>query len=227
MAAQKLSFTRLDQGKPLLNRGTLYQYRLVVVCVKGNVSVKETMSLILKEAIGPEGPSPTLVLGPTAPEDLSTDWTGRVGWITFVDGTSMSHPSSDVEIISPDNLLEINLFIEKASQRDGAQIILGDFLDNIIKSIGSPESFYSFFCQLASRVRLRKRTAILVIKEDIHEKPMVEMVKRFADIVLEFRDQDNEGALTVEMRTLNFADNIYTRWLPFPQALRPLCTNYT
>ncbi len=227
MAARKLSFTRLDQGKPLLNRGTLDQYRLVVVCVRGNVSVKETMSLILKEAIGPEGPSPTLVLGPTAPEDVSTDWTGKVGWITFVDGTSMSHPSNDVEIISPDNLLEINLFIEKASQGEETQIILGDFLDNIIKSIGSPESFYSFFCQLASRVRLRKRTAILVIKEDIHEKPMVEMVKRFADIVLEFRDQDNEGALTVEMRTLNFADNIYTRWLPFPQALRPLCTNYT
>src|SRR5216683_3035705 len=196
MAARKLSFTRLDQGKPLLNRGTLDQYRLVVVCVRGNVSVKETMSLILKEAIGPDGPS-------------------------------LAHPSTDVEIISPDNLLEINLFIEKASQGEGAQVILGDFLDNIMMSIGSPENFYSFFCQLASRVRLRKRTAILVIKEDIHEKPMVEMVKRFADIVLEFRDQDNEGALTVEMRTLNFADNIYTRWLPFPQSLRPLCTNYT
>ncbi|OLD14015.1 MAG: hypothetical protein AUI93_00055 [Crenarchaeota archaeon 13_1_40CM_3_52_10] len=227
VAARKLSFTRLDQGKPLLNRGTLDQYRLVVVCVKGNVSVKETMSLILKEAIGPDGPCPTLVLGPTAPEELSTDWTGKVGWITFVDGTSIAHPSTDVEIISPDNLLEVNLFIEKAAQGDGSQIILGDFLDNIIKSIGSPESFYSFFCQLASRIRLRKRTAILVIKEDIHEKSMVEMVKRFADIVLEFRDQDNEGALSVEMRTLNFADNIYTRWLPFPQALRPLCTNYT
>src|SRR5207253_7764174 len=104
---------------------------------------------------------------------------------------------------------------------------LGDFLENISKSSGSSASVYSFVCQLALRVRLRKRTAILVIKEDIHEKPMVEMVKRFADIVLEFRDQDNEGALTVEMRTLNFADNIYTRWLPFPQALRPLCTNYT
>jgi hypothetical protein len=227
MAARKLSFTRFEQGKPLLNRGTLDQYRLVVVCVRGNVSVRETMSLILKEAIGNEGPSPTLVLGPTAPEDITTDTTGRVGWITFVDGTSMAHPSTDVEIISPDNLLEVNLFIEKASQAEGGQVILGDFLDNIMKSIGSPESFYSFFCQLTSRVRLRKRTAILVIKEDIHEKSMVEMVKRFADIVLEFRDQDNEGALSVEMRTLNFADNIYTRWLPFPQALRPLCMNYT
>ena len=227
MTARRLSFTSLDSGKPLLNRGALDQYRLVVVCVRGNVSVRETMSLILKEAIGVEGPSPTLVLGPTAPEDISSDHQGKIGWITFVDGTSAAHPSADVEIISPDNLLEVNLFIEKASQGEGAQVILGDFLDNIIMSTGSPESFYSFFCQLASRVRMRKRTAILVIKEDIHEKPMIEMVKRFADIVLEFRDQDNEGALTVEMRTLNFADNIYTRWLPFPQALRPLCSNYT
>lgn len=227
MTQKRLSFTSLDQGKPLLNRGTLDQYRLVVVCVRGNVSVKETMSLILKEAIGPDGPSPTLVLGPTAPEDISPAHQGRIGWITFIDGTSAAHPSTDVEIISPDNLLEVNLFIEKSTQGEGTQVILGDFLDNIIMSTGSPESFYSFFCQLASRVRLRKRTAILVIKEDIHEKPMIEMVKRFADIVLEFRDQDNEGALTVEMRTLNFADNIYTRWLPFPQALRPLCSNYT
>src|SRR5205807_9310015 len=116
------------------------------------------MSLILKEAIGPDGPSPTLVLGPTAPEDLSTDWTGKVGWITFVDGTSMAHPSTDVEIISPDNLLEINLFIEKASQGEGTQIILGDFLDTVIKSIESPESFYSFFCTLASGIRLTKTT---------------------------------------------------------------------
>jgi hypothetical protein len=185
------------------------------------------MSLILKEAIDSDGPCPTLVLGPTAPEEISTDRPGKVGWITFVDGTSVADSSSDVEIISPDNLLEVNLFIEKAAQGEGAQVILGDFLDNIMKTTGSPESFYSFFCQLASRMRLRKRTAILVIKEDIHEKSMIEMVKRFADIVLEFRDQDNEGDLSVEMRTLNFADNIFTRWLPFPQALRPLCSNYT
>src|SRR3989441_13249203 len=136
MAIRNLSFPRLDQGKPLLNRGTLDQYRLVVVCVRGNVSVKETMSLILKEAIGPDGPSPILVLGPTAPEDLSTDWTGKIGWITFVAGTSMAHPSTDVEIISPDNLLEINLFIEKASRGAGPQVMLGDFLDSVMRSIG-------------------------------------------------------------------------------------------
>ncbi len=180
------------------------------------------MRQLLKEAIGPCNAFPILVLGPTAPEDLETGKPNRVGWVTFVDGTP--HPTPEVEIISPDNLLEVNLFIEKAAQGDGTPLILGDFLDNVIKSSRSPESFYSFFCQLASRVRMKKRTAILVIKEDIHDRSMVEMVKRFADVVLEFRDQDNKGALSVEMRTLNFADNVYTGWVPFPQGLKPLST---
>jgi hypothetical protein len=71
-------------------------------------------------------------------------------------------------------------------------------------------------------VKLKKRTAILVIKEDIHDRSMVETVKRFADIVLEFRDQDDDAGLKVEMRTLNFADNIYTSWRPFSDWLRPI-----
>lgn len=204
---------------------SLDKHRLVIVCVRGNVSVPETMRKILRSTVDTSGLVPVLVLGPTAPEDMSNGTPHRVGWVTFVDGTSIAHPSPDVEIISPDNLLEVNLFIEKAVQGQNNQLILGDFLDNIIKSTGSPESFYSFFCQLASRVKLKKRTAILVIKEDIHDRPMVEMVKRFADIVLEFRDQDDGGVLRVEMRTLNFADNIYTSWGPFSDGLRPLLTS--
>jgi hypothetical protein len=200
----------------------LDKHRLVIVCVRGNVSVPETMRTILRNTVHTSGLVPVLVLGPTAPEDMLNGSPHKVGWVTFVDGTSMAHPSPDVEIISPDNLLEVNLFIEKSVQGQGNQVIVGDFLDNVIKSTGSPESFYSFFCQLASRVKLKKRTAILLIKEDIHERPMVEMVKRFADIVLEFRDQDNDGILRVEMRTLNFADNIYTCWKPFSEGLKPL-----
>ncbi len=186
-----------DHNHSNLNVGACNKYRLVVVCVRGNVSVRETMRSILRDIIDASGLLPVLVLGPTA----------------------------HVEIISPDNLLEVNLFIEKALQGQSNQVILGDFLDNIIKSTESSESFYSFFCQLASRVKLKKRTAILVIKEDIHDRPMVEIVKRFADVVLEFRDQDIEGALKVEMRTLNFADNIYTSWRPFPEGLRPLAVS--
>ena len=205
-----------------LVRGNLDKYRVVITCVRGNVSVKETMRLILKEALGVTEASPILVLGPTPPEDIAIHHPVSVGWVTFVDGLSATHHSSGYQIISPDNLLEVNLFIEKAAQGVGPWLIFGDFLDNVIKTTGSPESFYSFFCQLASRMRLKKRTAVLVIKEDIHDRNMVEMVKRFADVVLEVRDQDNQGSVKVEMRTLNFADNIYTKWMPFPQGLRPL-----
>lgn len=181
------------------------------------------MRQILAEAIGPTETAPVLVLGPTPPEDIVvTGPATRVGWVTFVDGTAAAHPLPEVQIISPDNFLEMNLFIEKAADGEGPQVILGDFLDNVIRSTGSSESFYSFFCQLASRMRLKKRTAVLVIKEDIHDRSMVEIVKRFADVVMEFRDKDSEGVLTVEMRALNFADNIYTAWMPFPEGLKPL-----
>lgn len=196
------------------------RHGLVIVCVKGNVSIPETLRTIIRSAAAPEGSAPLLVLGPTAPEDVCEELGPHVGWVTFVDGTSLAHSLPQVEIISPDNLLEVNLFIEKSAE--GNSPIVGDFLDNVIRSIGSPESFYSFFCQLASRVKLKKRTAILIIKEDIHERPMVETVKRFADIVLEFRDQDDDAGLKVEMRTLNFADNIYTSWRPFTDWLRPI-----
>jgi hypothetical protein len=202
----------------------LDRHRLVIVCVKGNVSVRETLRNILQNALGPQDTPPLLVLGPTAPEDISTDQAHRIGWVTFVDGTSLAHPFPQVEIISPDNLLEVNLFLEKAAEGENHAIV-GDFLDNVIRSIGSPASFYTFFCQLASRVKLKKRTAILVIKEDIHDRAMVETVKRFADVVLEFRDQDDDSGLKVQMRTLNFADNIYTAWRPFSDWLRPVATS--
>jgi hypothetical protein len=226
MAISRKGHTATELGNPgdgetQSFQAPLNRHRLVIVCVKGNVSVRETLRTIIQNASGPGDVPPLLVLGPTAPEDISDGQANRIGWITFVDGTSLAHPLPEVEIISPDNLLEVNLFIEKASQGENRTIV-GDFLDNVIRSIGSPESFYTFFCQLASRVKLKKRTAILVIKEDIHDRSMVETVKRFADVVLEFRDQDDESGLTVEMRTLNFADNIYTSWRPFNDWQRPI-----
>jgi len=226
MAASRRNQT-LKEPKGVTEQGvqsfgeSLDRHRLVIVCVKGNVSVPETLRTIIQNALGPRDTPPLLVLGPTAPEDIANSYGNRIGWVTFVDGTSLAHPLPEVEIISPDNLLEVNLFIEKAAQEENHTIV-GDFLDNVIRTIGSPESFYTFFCQLASRVKLKKRTAILVIKEDIHDRSMIETVKRFADVVLEFRDQDDEAGLKVEMRTLNFADNIYTAWRPFSDWMRPV-----
>src|SRR5437016_13112926 len=94
----------------------LERHRLVIACVRGNVSVRETLRTILNDALPANSPPPLLVLGPTAPEEICNGQSNRIGWVTFVGGSSMAHPSSHVEIISPDNLLEVNLFIEKCVQ---------------------------------------------------------------------------------------------------------------
>src|SRR2546430_12873712 len=63
-------------------------------------------------------------------------------------------------------------------------------------------------------IRRPPRSTLFPYTTLFRSRSVVETVKRFADLVLEFRDQDNNGALKVEMRTLNFADNIYTAWRP-------------
>src|SRR6266705_3688590 len=70
----------------------LDRHRLVIVCVKGNVSVRETLRTIIQNTLGPHDTPPLLVLGPTAPEDIASGYSSRIGWVTFVDGTSLAHP---------------------------------------------------------------------------------------------------------------------------------------
>src|SRR2546428_2307796 len=106
----------------------LERHRLVIACVRGNVSVRETLRTILEDALPSDGPPPLLILGPTAPEEIANGHSSRIGWVTFVDGSSLAHPSAKVEIISPDNLLEVNLFIEKCFQESDSNVIVGDFL---------------------------------------------------------------------------------------------------
>src|SRR5712692_3213599 len=98
MASQTITVIKGNENYDSpLPRGTLDKYRLVIACVKGNVSVRETMKRLLKEAIEPAGTLPILILGPTAPEDMDTGENNRIGWVTFLNGAS--HPSPEVEII--------------------------------------------------------------------------------------------------------------------------------
>src|SRR5207245_11546490 len=44
----------------------LERHRLVIACVRGNVSVRETLRTILQDALPSDRPPPLLVLGPNA-----------------------------------------------------------------------------------------------------------------------------------------------------------------
>src|SRR2546428_12626357 len=103
----------------------LERHRLVIACVRGNVSVRETLRTILQDARPSDGPPPLPGLGPTAPEEISNGHSNRIGWVTFVDGSSMAHPSPHVDNISPDNLMDANLYIQKCIQENDSKITAG------------------------------------------------------------------------------------------------------
>src|SRR5947209_20615213 len=85
----------------------LDRHRLVIACVRGNVSDRETIRTILQDALPSDAPARLLVLGPTAPQEISNDNSNRIGWVTFVGGSSIGHPSGEGKIIARDNLLEV------------------------------------------------------------------------------------------------------------------------
>src|SRR5438552_16874692 len=70
----------------------LERRRLVISCVRGHVSVRETLRTILQDALPSDTSPPLLVLGPTAPEEICNGQSNRIGWVTFVGGSSMAHP---------------------------------------------------------------------------------------------------------------------------------------
>src|SRR5256712_14131499 len=75
----------------------LERHRLVIVCVRGNVSVRETLRTILRDALPSDGPPPLLILGPTSPEEISNGHAHRIGRVTFVNGSSLTHPCQRVD----------------------------------------------------------------------------------------------------------------------------------
>lgn len=187
----------------------LSDYRVIVACVRGSVSVTEILGEIL-DSVRSEGCTPILLLGPTSPSDL-TPQDSKVGWITFAAGEE----ESSFTTITPQNLTDINLFIEKSLRENlGANpVVVGDFLDNILSSSSSLETLYSFYSQLASRMKQHRRTGVFLIKEDLHDQKKVEMIRRFADVILEYRLREEEMEIIWEMRAFNFVDKIYTGWI--------------
>jgi hypothetical protein len=188
-------------------------FSLAIICVRGNVSITHIVEDLAALVKHNTGSWPLLLLGPTAPSDLKEARRCRAGWVTFLEEVDSSE---EVSIISPHSLLEISLFIEKNISNHGARefIVVGDFLDNVLCAAGadSLDAFFSFYCQLAARVKRDGRTALLVVKEDLHDARKMEIVRRFADIIVEYRSREDGDAIVQEMRILNFANHAYVNW---------------
>jgi hypothetical protein len=184
------------------------QYRVLTILLQGNIGAKNVTHDVLSHL----EPTcvPVLLLGPTAPKELSIPREARVGWVTGVSGMS----KLDVPVLSPEDPTAVSVFLAKtldALPKDVVPVILGDFLDNMIPHMDA-RLFHKYYADQASAARVSNRTLIPIVNVDIHREVDINVVKRFADVIIENREREERGRLIREVRVSNRVDNIHTDW---------------
>jgi len=184
------------------------QYRVVAILLRGNIGAPN----VTRDVLSHLEPAcvPVLLLGPTAPMQLSLPHGVRVGWVTGVSGPS----KLDYPLLPPEDPTAVSVFLTKtldALPKDVVPVILGDFLDNMLPHMDE-SLFYKYYADQASAARVANRTMIPIVHVDIHRQVDVEVVKRFADVIIENREREAHGRLIREVRVSNRVDELYTDW---------------
>jgi hypothetical protein len=184
------------------------QYRVVAILLDGNVGAENVTHDVLSHL----EPTcvPVLLLGPTAPTELSLPPEAKVAWVTGMSGTS----KLDVPVLPPEDPTAVSVFLTKtlgALPESTKPVILGDFLDNMIPHMDEGV-FHKYYSEQASGARVSNHTLIPILSVDIHREVEVNVVKRFADVIIENRERELRGRLIREVRVSNRVDNIHTDW---------------
>ncbi len=186
----------------------LDQYRVLTILIKGNIRADNVINELLSflEPIC----EPILLLGPTAPTQLSVPEETKIGWVTTVSGI----PELRYSILSAEDPSMVSVFLTKtlaAVPAGRSPVIIGDFLDNMIPQMDRG-LFYKFYSDLASTARVLNHTVVFIVKADIHSEENNNVVKHFADVIIENREREENGILIREVRVSNRVDNIHTDW---------------
>jgi hypothetical protein len=193
--------------RPLLN------YRIVIAVVKGDVGavniLKDTFSVSRDLKLS----NPLLALGPTTPLSLQFPPASRILRATFTDNFNSTN-GQRLTIVQPNHLTDLGLNPERLSKtRDGRiPLIIGDFLDNVLSVSTAPARLYSFLYRLLTRTRTNEQTAFLLATEDIHDSKKTAMLKRFADVIIEYSATDDMTGHRLEARILDHLQNQYAYW---------------
>jgi hypothetical protein len=184
------------------------QYRVLAILIKGNIGAEDVTRDLLSR-LEPRC-APILLLGPTAPTQLSLPKEAKIGWVTTVSGVS----SLDYPVLSPEDPTAVSVFLTKTLgtlPKDAKPVILGDFLDNMIPHMDE-SLFYKYYSDLASAARVSGHTVVFIVNADIHSEVEINVVKRFADVIIENREREERGRLVREVRVSNRVDNVHTDW---------------
>jgi len=184
------------------------QYRVLAILITGDIGAEN----VIQDLISHLEPrcAPILMLGPTAPVQLSLPKEVKIGWVTSVSGISeLEYP-----VLSPEDPSMVSVFLNKTLKTlpDNVKpVIFGDFLDNMIPHMDE-SLFYKYYSDLASAARILQYTVVFIVKPDIHREVDINIVKRFADVIIENREQEEKGRLVREVRVSNRVDNMHTDW---------------
>jgi hypothetical protein len=189
-------------------RKPIDQYRVVAILLKGNIGSQGVTHDVLSHL--EPACVPVLLLGPTAPTQLSLPHDAKVAWITALSGTAKpSYP-----VLSPEDPTALSVFLTKtldALPKGVKPVIVGDYLDNMIPHMNE-SVFYKYYSDQASAARVSNHTLVPIANVDIHREVDVNVVKRFADVIIENREREERGRLIREVRVSNRVDDIYTDW---------------
>jgi hypothetical protein len=184
------------------------QYSVIAILIKGNIGAEKVIHDLISRL--ETRCTPILLLGPTAPTQLSLPKDVKIGWVTTISSVSeLEYP-----ILSPEDPSIVSVFLNKTLKtlpEDSKPVILGDFLDNMIPHMDE-SLFYKYYSDLASAARILNYTVVFIVKADIHSEVDINVVKRFADVIIENREREEKGRLVREVRVSNQVDNIHTDW---------------
>ena len=161
--------------------------------------------------------------------NTSVDLGRRLNHLTFdADGRLTSKVPDTVDLPIPilfDTLADalpsnVRLALVRAATEIGTCVIMpaadippdvDEFRDNIIPYMNE-SLFHKYYSGLASDATIVPYTAVFIVKADIHSEQNINVVKRFADVIIENREREEKGRPIREVRVSNLVDNIHTDW---------------
>ena len=117
-------------------------------------------------------------------------------------------------MIQPNHLTDLSLNLEKLSQTRNGRIplIIGDFLDNVLSVSTAPAGLYSFLCRLFTRIRRNQQTAFLLAIDDMDDAKKTAVLKRFADLIIEYNSVEDMAGHRTEAHILDHLQNQHGHW---------------
>ena len=191
----------------------LLDYSIVIAIIKGDVGAVNILKDVMSISKDLHIDNLLLALGPTTPLSLQPPSGSRILWATFTDGQNLLN-GPRLTIVPPNHLTDLSLNLEKLSKTRTGRIplIVGDFLDNVLSVSSAPAGLYSFLCKLFTRIRTNGQTAFFLATEDMHDSKKTAILKRFADVVIEYRAIQEIANYRLEARILDHAQNNYSIW---------------